>query len=81
MKIFKNLYDKYCPVKSITMNQKAKTKPWMTKSLINACKKKNVLYKIFIKKSTIEAETKYKLYKNKLTNILRNSKKYIIEPN
>ena len=49
--------------------------PWITKRLQNACKKKNKLYRDFIKQRTEEAENKYKCYKNKLTNILRTSKK------
>ena len=44
----------------------------MTTGLKNACKKKNLLYKLFLKNRTIERETKYK---NKLTAILRYSAK------
>ena len=47
----------------------------MSKSLINACKKKNELYKVFIKKRSKNAENKYKRYKNKLTSILRCTEK------
>ena len=47
----------------------------MTTGLKNACKKKNLLYKQFLKNRTIERETKYKKYKNKLTAILRYSAK------
>lgn len=36
---------------------------------------RNSLYRDFIRKKTKEAKDKYKIYKNKLTNILRNSKK------
>ena len=43
----------------------------MTKSLINACKKKKLLYREFLKKRTDECESKYKTYKNKLKSILR----------
>lgn len=43
--------------------------PWLTKGLKNACKKKNALYRNFIRKRTKEAEDKYKKYKNKLTSI------------
>ena len=46
-------------------------KPWLTKGLISAIKKKNYLYKSLIKYNSKEAEKKYKTYKNKLTNILR----------
>ena len=41
----------------------------------NACKKKNKLYRDFIKYRTQSAERKYKNYKNKLTGILRQHKK------
>ena len=41
----------------------------------NACKKKNRLYKMFLSCRTLAAETRYKTYTNKLTSILRLSKK------
>ena len=75
--IFQQLYDKNCPVKQ----QKAKCtnfkedKPWFTKGLINACRKKNNLYKEYIKLKTTVSETKYKMYKNKLTAVLRRCEK------
>ena len=50
-------------------------KPWMTKGLVNACKKKNKLYRDFIKYRTKDKEIKYKLYKNKLIDIIRINKK------
>lgn len=36
-----------------------------------ACKKKNQLYEEYIKHQTKEKEDKYKKYKNKLTDIMR----------
>lgn len=71
---FIRLYNKNCPIKKYKKNDCAKT-PWMTKGLLNACKKKNNLYKQFLKYRTNEAELKYKKYKNKLTSILRENKK------
>ena len=50
-------------------------KPWITNGLKNACRKKNTLYKKFLRSRTVISETKYKLYKNKLTSILRFSEK------
>ena len=50
-------------------------KPWITRGIVTACKKKNVLYRKFLKLRTMEAENKYKVYKNKLTSIMRQSKK------
>ena len=73
---FIELYDINCPIKMI-QNQESKfaKKPWITKGIKNACKKKNILYAKFVKKRTIESEEKYKKYKNKLVSIIRNSKK------
>ena len=53
--------------------QKFAEKPWLTKGIQKSCKRKNALYKLFIK--TKVAEQAYKLHKNKLTNIIRNSKR------
>ena len=50
-------------------------KPWFTNGLRNACHKKNLLYKEFLKKRTLIVHSRYKSYKNKLTNILRKSEK------
>ena len=74
--IFTELYDKHCPIKlSPIKRKKTQDKPWITKGIANACKKKNTLYRIFINKRTIETESRYKTYKNKLTNIIRTSKR------
>ena len=50
-------------------------KPWITNGLKNACRKKNTLYKKCLRSRTVISETKYKLYNNKLTSILRFSEK------
>ena len=47
----------------------------MTSGLKNACKKKNFLYKYFLKSRSKQSEDKYKTYKNKLTTILRKCEK------
>ena len=78
--LFTNLFNPNCPVNTSNITQgKRKTKrpdkPWMTTCLKNACKKKNMLYKQFLKNRIIEREAKYKKYKNKLTAILRYSEK------
>lgn len=50
---------------------------WLQVSLQMACKKKNLLHKTYLKLITSESEEKYKLYKNKLTSIMRlQNKKY-----
>lgn len=69
------LYNKHCPVRQYYVKKKNTKCPWLTKGLQNACKKKNNLYKKFLKLRTKEAESRYKSYKNKLTHIIRVSKK------
>lgn len=69
------LYNKHCPEVLYKPIQRHNEKPWITNGLQNACKKKNKLYKEFIKLRTENAEKHYKSYKNKLTNILRQAKK------
>ena len=40
LSIFKNLYDTHFPIKKVSVSNSIDHKPWMSKSLINACKKK-----------------------------------------
>lgn len=68
-------YGKHCPVIQYKYENKDNKKPWISKGLPNACKKKNKLYRDFIKFRTKNAEKQYKLYKNKLTTIMRQAKK------
>lgn len=73
---FLNLYDKHCPIRPVTNKNKTRqNKPWITKGLENASKKKNLLYKLYMKHRTRDAESRYKTYKNKLTGIIRIKKK------
>lgn len=69
------LYEKSCPLAKKVVKQKAAEKPWLTKGILNEFKKKNLLYKDFLKKRTKQAEHKYKTYKNKLTRIMRSTKR------
>lgn len=75
IKLFLSLYDQNCPIKQYDPVRKSKYHPWITKGLARACKKKNKLYKEFVKYRTIEKEIEYKTYKNKLINIMRNTKR------
>lgn len=72
---FLEFYNKRCPIRTFWVKDKYNGKPWMTKSLQKACKKKNLLHKKYLKLRTSESEDKYKLYKNKLTSIMRLQKK------
>lgn len=68
-------YDKHCPIVVHKQKVNENRKPWVSKGLMKACKKKNKLYRNFIKYRTNTAEMKYKVYKNKLVVIMRQAKK------
>ena len=76
---FLTLYDRHCPLREYRQNTKKREKLWLTKGLIKACKKKNRLYREFIKHRTKEKEDKYKKYKNRLTWIMRLQQKNYYE--
>ena len=74
--IFTDAFDTCCPIKSHSFERlKTASKPWLNKSLINACKKKNNLYKNYLRNRSQAALQRYKTYKNKLTGILRTAEK------
>ena len=73
--LFKTDFNSCCPVKRIKVMESKKNKPWITKGLENACKKKSNLYKSFLRNRTTHSLFKYKLYKNKLTSVLRFAQK------
>jgi len=50
-------------------------KPWITSALICSCKKKNMLYRQFLRKRDANSESKYKKYKNLLSSLLRKAEK------
>ena len=66
---FSKLYNLHCPVKKSHAKGISK-KPWITNGLKNACRKKNDLYRSFLRERTQTSEYRYKTYKNKLTSIL-----------
>jgi hypothetical protein len=68
------MYNECCPFKKVNY-KKTPMQPWLTKGLVNACTKQKTLYKQFLKQRTAKNELRYKLYKNKLTNIKRICKK------
>ena len=49
--------------------------PWITKAILQSIHTRNKLYKAFLTNSTIHNKNIYKTYRNKLTNIIRNSRK------
>ena len=74
LEIYKKTYDECCPLKQAKKSKKI-SKEWMTNGLKNACRKKNVLYRHFLKSRDKSSEKRYKIYKNKLTSILRSTER------
>ena len=72
---FQAILQKNCPMKALQVRSGNRPKPWLTKGLINACRKKNSLYILFLRTKLQADEQKYKIYKNKLTKIMRNAEK------
>lgn len=70
------LYDQHCPRKKYYIkNKNSQDKPWLTKGIAKACKRKQQLYRVYLKQRTKQTEERYKMYKNKLTQIIRFNKK------
>ena len=67
-------YEKKFPL--VSANKKSKRKmPWITKAILRSIRTRNKLYKAYLKNSTIHNKNKYKTYRNRLTNIIRTSRK------
>ena len=73
--IITGLHNKYFPVVPTVLKTKNLYKPWLTASILNSIKKKNNLYKSFIKSHSPIIKTKYLKYKNKLVTIIRQAEK------
>jgi hypothetical protein len=54
-------------------------KPWVTNGLLKSIKRKNKLYRKYLSFPTAQNETLYKAYKNKLTKLLKNAKRFYYE--
>ena len=65
--IFSETFNSSFPVRPGSPPKKRKHKPWMTKGRVNACKKKNLLYKRFLTSRSSMSEIRYKTYMNKHT--------------
>ena len=68
---FERILEKNCPLTIKSSKSRDNLKPWLSKTLINACRKKNTLYIKSLKSKLQADEDKYKTYKNKLNKILK----------
>ena len=55
----------------MTSVKKDNHKPWVTSCILNSIKQKNKLYLQYIKNPCVTTKNRYKLYRNKLTHLLR----------
>jgi len=72
---FNHVYNKSFPAKLISRKRR-KDKWWMTKGLLVSIKHKNRLYRRHLKNpNNYSLALRYKMYKNKLTNLLKKAEK------
>ena len=57
--IFTKIFNVCCPIIRMNANCKSNHKPWLTPSLLKTCKKKQNLYRVFLKCRSKETEAKY----------------------
>ena len=77
MKEFTALHNQCFPLQKGKYNS-YNLKPWVTKALLKSIKMKNILYKNFIKSPTTQNKKRFNTYRNKLTSLLRISKRWYI---
>ena len=70
---FNHFYEICFPIKKIIV--KENHKPWITQCLLNSIKRKNKLYKAYMKNPCDITKFRYSSYRNKLTHLIRISKK------
>ena len=74
--VISELHDMYFPLKTVRiMKPKNLIKPWITPSILNSIKKKNNLYKHYIRSRSPTLKQRYVQYKNKLVSLLRFAEK------
>ena len=72
-------YNDCFPLKRVTRKQRRFKKPWLTKQLLKSIKRKNNLYKKYIRVPSMVNASLYKTYKNKLNHTLRLAKRLYYE--
>ena len=69
------MHDEHFPLKSVTVDPKRRLKPWITNAILNSVRKKNTMYKNYLKTRSHTLLDKCKTYKNRIQTIIRNSEK------
>ena len=68
-------YDKNIPLVESRTKKNKPQNPWITKGIFNSLKIRNKLYKSYVNKPSEQSLVKYKQYRNRLTSIIKTSKK------
>lgn len=55
--------------------KRTKKHPWITKGILKSIKRKNILFRRYLKNPTEHTKSIYKMYRNKLNHVLRYSKR------
>ena len=79
IKKYSKTYNVCFPVKKLTRKQSRSNKPWLSNALINCIKKKNRVYRKYLRNPTMDRQSIYKCYKNKLNYSLRIAKRLYYE--
>ena len=75
IKIINELHDQCFSLTTYKINPLKDSKPWISPTILNSVKKKNTMYKHYLKSKSPALLEAYKKYKNKLTSILRQAEK------
>ena len=73
--VINKLYDEMCPLKKVKIKKCNTHNPWITSGILKSITTKKKLYKRFVNDRTLFNKLKFTSYKNKLTNVIRYSKK------
>ena len=79
LELYSGMYNGCFPLKRVTRKQRRLKKPWLTKAVLKSIKRKNDLYKKYLRVPSMVNASLYKTYKNKLNHTLRLSKRLYYE--
>ena len=74
IKRISTIYDSCFPVKKKT-TKFSNNKPWITQGILKSIRKKNLLYKKFLKSPCEHNNNKFKYYRNKLNRVIKIAKR------
>ena len=71
-----SIIDKHIPIKQLTKRElKIQSKPWITPAIRESIRKKNKLYKRYLKTKSQQIYYNFKQYRNKINHLMRISKR------